>query len=178
VKDDGMADKLVKMGVAWHNVMALYGEAMCSAQILEGELVQILYFLRWADGDLKSEADHTWAFRQLEHLKPSELLEQIRRKGVKIREHLKQPIERAFRTRNFLAHQFFHKYNPIMDAVQCKEVERKLRLMDEELTKAFDRLQPLRLALEKKLNLSEHRMATSKRTVTKFLSAIGSFADE
>jgi hypothetical protein len=36
MKNDDFTKKLLNMGAAWHNVMALYGRAMCSAQILAG----------------------------------------------------------------------------------------------------------------------------------------------
>ncbi|HEV3114566.1 MAG TPA: hypothetical protein VGY99_29110 [Candidatus Binataceae bacterium] len=81
--DENLVTIIRDMSVAWQNVIALYGGAMCSAQILEGELVQILYYLRIAEGELKTESDHSWAYTQMERLKPGELLEQIRKKGVK-----------------------------------------------------------------------------------------------
>jgi hypothetical protein len=151
---------------------------MCSAQILEGELIQILYYLRIAEGELKTESDHNWAYTQMERLKPSELLEQIRKKGVNRQTVFEKTLERAFRTRNFLAHRFFHRYNPIMTASECQEVESKLREMAQELDTAYNRLQPLRLALEKKLDFSKHRAEQAEPIIKKFTTVIDSFADK
>ncbi len=47
-----------------------------------------------------------------------------------------------------------------MTASECQEVESKLREMTQEPDTAYNRLQPLRLALEKKLNFSQ----TPRRT--------------
>ena len=60
--------------------MAIYAGAMCSAQILEGELVQVLYFLRIKSGELK-EPGFDWAYHQMMRQKPSEVLDWIRGAG-------------------------------------------------------------------------------------------------
>jgi hypothetical protein len=76
--DAKVANLFAKTAAAWRDVMALYGEAMCSAQILEGELVQVLYFLRMGSGELK-EQGFDWAYQQMMRIKPSEVLDLVKR---------------------------------------------------------------------------------------------------
>ncbi len=77
--DEKITNVFRKTSSAWRDVMALYAEAMCSAQILEGELVQVLCFLRIGSGELKEGFD--WAYQQMMRKKPSEVLDWIRGSG-------------------------------------------------------------------------------------------------
>jgi hypothetical protein len=117
---------LRKAWLAWREVLALYGDVMCSAQILEGELLQILYFLRIPAGEL-TEPSFDWAYRRMLRMSPREVLDSIRGAGGNLSNEHQQIIEKAVTARNFLAHAFFHKYNPVMTASQCERVISRLR---------------------------------------------------
>src|SRR5260370_21137202 len=113
------ANVLRKMSSARRDVMALYAEAMCSAQILERELVQVLYFLRIGSGELKERAFY-WAYQQMIRKKPSEVLDWIRGSGGNLSQGTQETINGALLVRNFLAHEFFHKHNPAIILEQCE----------------------------------------------------------
>jgi hypothetical protein len=175
--DEKVASVLRKASEAWRDVMAIYAGAMCSAQILEGELVQVLYFLRIKSGELK-EPGFDWAYHQMMRQKPSEVLDWIRGAGGNLSYENEKIIRQALRLRNFLAHEFFHKHNPVMSGTQCKQIASKLKKIDAELETAFELLQPLRQKLETQLGLSVDRQITSTNFQKRFVEAFESFNDE
>src|SRR5258708_1795268 len=117
--------------------MALYGEAMCSAQILERELVQVLAFLRTKTGIIKDE-EFNWAYEKMMYEKPSDILIWIQGTGGNLALDNQETIRKALQTRNFLAHKFFHQYNPIMSVSQSRRVSAKLQKFDSDLKGAFE----------------------------------------
>ena len=157
--------------------MAIYAGAMCSAQVLEGELVQVLYFLRIKSGELK-EPGFDWAYQQMMRQKPSEVLDWIRGAGGNLSYENEKIIRQALRLRNFLAHEFFHKHNPVMTGTQCERIASKLKKIDADLEAAFELLQPLRQKLEIQLGLSADRQITSKNFQKRIVEAFESFNDE
>jgi len=175
--DAKVANVLRKMSSARRDVMALYAEAMCSAQILERELVQVLYFLRIGSGELKERAFY-WAYQQMIRKKPREVLDWIRGSGGNLSQGTQETINGALRVRNFLAHEFFHKHNPVMSLAQCEQIASKLRKIDADLTAAYELLQPLRRKLEKQLGLSPHRQSTADNFRRRIHEAVESFNDE
>lgn len=175
--DQKLANVLEKASTAWRNVMALYGGAMCSAQILERELVQILAFLHTKTGVIKEEGSD-WAYQKMLYEKPSDVLIRIKGSGGNLSLESQEIVRKALLTRNFLAHKFFHQYGPIMSAAESRRVSLKLIRIDSELKTAFDLLQPLRLQLEKELGLSPRRQNIWEDTRARFVQAIVSFHDE
>ena len=91
---------------------------------------------------------------------------------------MRRIIRQALRLRNFLAHEFFHKHNPVMSGTQCKQIASKLKKIDAELETAFELLQPLRQKLETQLGLSVDRQITSTNFQKRFVEAFESFNDE
>jgi hypothetical protein len=120
-----VANLLEKASTAWRNVMALYGEAMCSAQILERELVQVLAFLRSKAGIIRDE-EFNWAYEKMLYEKPSDILIWIQGTGGNLPRANQETIKKALQTRNFLAHKFFHQYSPVMSAPQSRRISAKL----------------------------------------------------
>ncbi len=175
--DEKGANVLRRMSEASRDVMAIYAGAMCSAQILEGELVQVLYFLRIKTGELK-EQGFDWAYHQMMRWKPSEVLDWIRGAGGSLSHGNEETIRRALRLRNFLAHEFFHRHNPVMSAPQCERVASKLKKIDAILTAAYQLLQPLRQKLETQLGLSADRRIASEDFQKRIVEALESFNDE
>lgn len=172
-----LAGVFEKASIAWRNVMALYGEAMCSAQILERELVQVLAFLRSKTGIIRDE-EFDWAYEKMMYEKPSDILVWIQGTGGNLSRDSQEAIKKALQTRNFLAHKFFHQYNPVMSASQSRRTSVKLQKFDSDLKVAFELLQPLRLKLEKELGLSERRQKIGEDFRERFVQAIVSFKDE
>jgi hypothetical protein len=170
-----LANILGKMSQAWRDVMAIYAGVMCSAQILEREIVQVLYFLRIASGELKEEG-FDWAYGQMMRRNASEVLDSIRGAGGNLSRENEETIRRALHLRNFVAHEFFHKYNPVMSAARCKRIASRLRKDDAELMAAYELLQPVRQKLEKQLGLSRQR--TEENFRKRLIDAIESFNDE
>lgn len=156
--------------------MALYAHAMCSAQILERELVQVLAFLRTKTGELK-EKNFDWAYEKMMHDKPSDLLIWIQGSGGNLPQDSQDRIRKALFERNFLAHGFFHSYSPVMSAPQTKRIATKLQKIDADLTAAFNLLQPLRLKLEGQLGLSAVRQSVREDFRKTFIEAVASFDD-
>jgi hypothetical protein len=175
--DEKLANVLLKTSEAWRDVMAIYALAMCSAQVLEGELVQVLYFLRIKSGELK-EQGFDWAYDEMMRWKPSEVLDWIRGAGGNLSHENEKTIRRALRLRNFLAHEFFHKHNPVMSGTQCERIASKLKKIDSDLGAAYELLQPLRQKLEIQLGLSADRQLASEDFRKKFVAAFESFNDE
>ena len=175
--DEKAANSLRRMSGAWRDVMAIYAGAMCSAQILEGEMVQVLYFLRIRSGELK-EQGFDWAYHQMMGWKPSEVLNWIRGAGGNLSRRDEETIRRALRLRNFLAHEFFHKHNPVMSAPHCERVASKLKKIDADLNAAYELLQPLRQKLEAQLGLSADRQIVSENFQKRIVEAFESFNEE
>ena len=175
--DEKVANIFRKAPRAWRDVMALYAGAMCSAQILEGELVQVLYFLRIKSGELKEQGFDS-VYQQMMRKKPSEVLEWIRGAGGNLSPESQETLRRALRLRNFLAHEFFHKHNPVMSATQCERVASKLRKIDFDLTAAYELLQPLRQRLEKEPGLLGHRQTKEQNFRKRIIEVIESFNEE
>jgi hypothetical protein len=171
-----LEDVLKKVSIAWTEVSARYASAMCAAQLLERELVTILGFLKQLLGQLTS--DNNWAYAQIERMKAKELLKLIRGCGGNLSSEENKIIEEALNSRNFLAHGFFHKYNPVMTSTQCKRAIRRHRTIESELDAAYRLLQPLRQNLEKRLNLSAVPKELAANFKKLFVEAVGSFYDE
>src|SRR5208282_4131853 len=172
-----LANVLIRASTAWRDVLAIYGGTMCSAQILERELVQVLAFLRTKTGELKS-GDFDWAYREMVRMKPGDILTLFQGSGGNLSPESQESVRKALRARNFLAHEFFHKFSPVMTAPQSKRIAIRLQKIDSDLTSAFELLQPLRLKLEAQLGLSEQRQSVSKDFREKIIQAIVSFNDE
>jgi hypothetical protein len=170
------ANILSKASEAWRDVMALYAGAMMSAQILERELVQVLYFLRIGSGELRKERFY-WEYHQMMGMKPRKVLDYIRGCGGNLSHESQEAVKKALLDRNFLAHGFFHKYKPAMSATQCKRAGTMLRKIESDLNAAHGLLQPLRQELENRLGLSVHRQSKWEGYLKKFVDAISSFND-
>jgi hypothetical protein len=175
--DEKAANSLRRMSEAWRDVMTIYAGAMCSAQILEGELVQILYFLRILTGELR-EPSFDWAYGQMLRMSPREVLDSIRGAGGNLPREHQQLIDKAIRARNFLAHAFFHKYNPVMSAPHCERVASKLKKVEADLDAAYELLQPLRQKLETQLDLSADRQIASEKFQKRIVEALESFNEK
>lgn len=176
--DDQLNILLEKVAMAWHDVMALYGHAMLSAQILEGELVWVLWALRTKIGELK-ESDFDWAYEQMRRAKSVDLLNLIRGSGGNLSADNLEVIRKAIHARNFLAHRFFHQYSPITGGVlKNRQCATKLRKIKSELEAAHSLLVPLRLKLEGELGLSEERKVFADDFWKRATQAILSFDDD
>lgn len=173
-----MTDLLEKVASAWRDLLAAYAGAMCSAQILERELVQILALLRMGSGEL-SGSDFEWAYLQMTRMKPSEVLNSIRGAGGNLSREKQEVIKSAMRERNFLAHEFFHKYNlATLGAAQSTKIVRQLYKINSNLKVAFESLNPLREQLVMPLGLSEDRSVISENFRKQVAEAIVSFNDD
>ncbi|GEM_PF-6600786 len=64
--EQSTSNVLGKASEAIRNVMAMYAGAMCQAQILERELVNVSYTLRMRTGTLKGQ-DVNWVYEQTIH---------------------------------------------------------------------------------------------------------------
>ena len=146
----GVTGAARKAKPTWRDVLALYGDAMCSAQILEGELVQILYYLHIVTGQV-SEPSLDWAYRLISRKPLGDVLDAIRGAGGNLPHEHEQVIAKAITLRNFLAHKFFHKFKPPMTSSECERVSSRLQKDESKLNAAYKLLQPLRLKLEKRI---------------------------
>jgi hypothetical protein len=175
--DDQLNMLLEKVATAWHDVMALYGDAMLSAQVLEGELAWVLGALQTKIGALK-DSDFDWAYEQMRRAKALDLLNLIRGSGGNLSADNLEVIRKAIYARNFLAHRFFHQYSPITGVLKSRQCATKLRKIKSELQAAHRLLLPLRLKLEGELGLSEERKAVDDDFWKRTTQAILSFDDE
>ena len=111
-------------------------------------------------------------------MKPSEVLVFIRGNGGNLSQENQETIRVALRVRNFLAHEFFHKYSPVMNAAQCKRVSSRLRGIDSDLKAPFEVLQPLRRKLEEQLDFSADRQIAREDFRKLVAKTFESFIDE
>jgi hypothetical protein len=171
-----LEDVLKKVSAAWGSVQQRYASAMCAAQLLEGELIQIMAFLRIRTGELNSP-DFESAYAKMERMRAKEILSFIRGCGGNLSLDDYKIIEGALKSRNFLAHRFFHEYNPVANLTECKRAVQKLRKIESELNAAYKLLQPLRQNLEERLKLTAIRKDASENFKRDFLEAMASFYD-
>jgi hypothetical protein len=175
--DQKLTNVLGKAAAAWRDVMSIYAGAMCSAQILEGELVQVLSFLRVGSGELKGGNHFDWAYEHMTRMKPIEVLKWIRggRRQSFAREsgnHQEGTPRSEFSSSRILSQ--------IQPCDECRTVYAgHLKTSEDriESERSFNSLQPLRGKLEMQLDLSADRRIVWENS-KQFIEAIASFYDE
>jgi hypothetical protein len=168
---------LHKAAEAWRNIAVLYSDAMRKAQILERELVLVLAGLRIRIGELKTGQAYDWAFSQMTRKPAAELLRWIQGSGGNLSPESQKAIQGALEARNDLAHNFFHKYNPVLSEKECERVGVYLQDKSSKFEAAFQLLQPLERSIKERLGIA-HRRTFMEDFRKKATDAIASFDDE